>query len=327
MKISFVIPSYNLGAWLDACLGSLAAQTHATDWEAIVADDGSTDDTATRAAEWAARDARFRVITLPHAGVNPTRERGLREACGEWVWFVDGDDVIHPESVAFFLAQHAQLAGADMAFVDAVTGAEPTFCALTPNAVRVESITSLATLGHLPIVILHAAIFRRAFIANEPFDSLMVGEDILFAQRQLVRARRIVHLAAPLYGYRMRAASVTHVLNATRVHQQLAFAERMLAFYCGPGDALPTEQKRNLETQFLVYLPIDILALASEERQATACKWASLFTAFRKAKLDPRRLKRLFFALVAPLVRLAPSLALRLFATLGRTYRRRHPAP
>ena len=96
--ISIVIPVYNTGKYLRRGLDSLLAQT-CGDWEAVCIDDGSTDGSAAVLEEYAARDARFRVLRQENSGVSAARNRGIQEARGEWVTFLDADDWFSPELV------------------------------------------------------------------------------------------------------------------------------------------------------------------------------------------------------------------------------------
>lgn len=96
--ISIVIPVYNTGKYLRRGLDSLLAQTNGL-WEAVCIDDGSTDDSPAILREYAARDARFRVLTQENSGVSVARNRGIREAKGEWVTFLDADDWLSPDLV------------------------------------------------------------------------------------------------------------------------------------------------------------------------------------------------------------------------------------
>ena len=89
---SIIIPVYNVAPYLRECLDSVLAQTF-TDWEAICVDDGSTDGSGSILDEYAARDSRFRIIHQPNAGVSAARNKGLDVAKGEWVAFLDGDDI------------------------------------------------------------------------------------------------------------------------------------------------------------------------------------------------------------------------------------------
>jgi len=93
MKFSIVVPVYNVAAFLAECLDSLRAQT-CTDWEALCVDDGSTDDSGRILDAYAVQDRRIRVIHQVNAGVSAARNAGLEAATGDWLMFVDGDDVL-----------------------------------------------------------------------------------------------------------------------------------------------------------------------------------------------------------------------------------------
>lgn len=95
-KISVIIPAYNIRDCLASTLESVCAQTY-ENLEIIVVNDGSTDDTAAVIDVCAARDSRIRVIHKENGGVTSARLRGVAEATGAYVGFVDGDDYIEPE--------------------------------------------------------------------------------------------------------------------------------------------------------------------------------------------------------------------------------------
>lgn len=92
MMFSIVIPVYNVASYLHECLDSVLAQTFA-DWEAICVDDGSTDGSGAILDKYAAKDRRIRVVHQNNAGVSVARNEGMRQAVGEYLTFLDGDDV------------------------------------------------------------------------------------------------------------------------------------------------------------------------------------------------------------------------------------------
>ena len=112
-RISVVVPAYNTAQWLLRCLDSLLAQTHG-DMEVVVVNDGSRDNTKEILDEYAARHANVKVIHKENGGVTSARLRGVAEATGDWIGFVDGDDVIEPDMYAHLL-ENAHGAGADIA--------------------------------------------------------------------------------------------------------------------------------------------------------------------------------------------------------------------
>ncbi len=93
MFLSIIIPVYKVEAYLRECLDSIAASPLDC-WEAILIDDGSPDRCPQICDEYAAKDSRFRVIHQDNAGVAAARNAGLDAAQGEWIWFVDSDDVV-----------------------------------------------------------------------------------------------------------------------------------------------------------------------------------------------------------------------------------------
>jgi glycosyltransferase involved in cell wall biosynthesis len=92
-KLSIIIPVYNVEKYLRECLDSVVAQTF-TDWECILVDDGSKDSSPAICDEYAQRDARFRVIHTTNGGQGRARNLGLGAMQGEYVTFVDSDDLL-----------------------------------------------------------------------------------------------------------------------------------------------------------------------------------------------------------------------------------------
>lgn len=94
--ISVIVPVYHVAADLPRCLDSILAQTY-PDIEIIAVDDGSMDESGAILDDYAAKASNIRVIHKANGGVTSARLRGVQEASGEWIGFVDGDDEIEPE--------------------------------------------------------------------------------------------------------------------------------------------------------------------------------------------------------------------------------------
>lgn len=98
--VSVIIPAYNAAAYIEQAIRSVMAQTY-TAWELLVIDDCSTDDTAAVIQRLAAEDDRVRLIrNEKNSGVAVTRNRGLDMSTGDYVAFLDSDDVWHPDKLA-----------------------------------------------------------------------------------------------------------------------------------------------------------------------------------------------------------------------------------
>ena len=91
--ISVVVPCYNQAQYLDECLQSVLDQTY-TDWECIIVNDGSPDNTEDVAKKWVEKDARFRYLFKENGGLSSARNAGIEIAKGEWILPLDADDKI-----------------------------------------------------------------------------------------------------------------------------------------------------------------------------------------------------------------------------------------
>ena len=99
MKVSVIVPVYNMEKCLNDCIGSIVGQTY-KELDIVLVNDGSTDHSMQLCCEWEKRDKRIRAFCQENGGVSAARNRGLEEARGEWVMFVDPDDSLLPEAVA-----------------------------------------------------------------------------------------------------------------------------------------------------------------------------------------------------------------------------------
>ena len=91
--VSIIIPVYNVEKFLCTCLDSIISWEF-TNWEAILIDDGTLDNSGIICDEYAVKDTRFKVIHKRNEGVSVARNLGLDMARGQWCWFVDSDDLI-----------------------------------------------------------------------------------------------------------------------------------------------------------------------------------------------------------------------------------------
>lgn len=101
-KISIIVPVYKAEKYLHRCLNSIVAQTF-TDWECILVDDGSPDNSGMICDEYSGKDRRFRVFHQENKGISATRENALYKASGEYIQFVDSDDWIEPNMLEIML--------------------------------------------------------------------------------------------------------------------------------------------------------------------------------------------------------------------------------
>lgn len=223
MKISIIIPCYNAATYLPACLDSVLAQDM-PDFEVIAVDDGSLDRTAEILREYAQKDARIKPHFKENSGVSATRNMALDRAAGEWVTFVDADDVIDRDMLS------CMLAAADDG-IDMVVCAHRTFDEAGDTQLvwpqtrwpqkRGEARKRAAALrlieGDSVMNIMCAKLHRRALIEREHIrlcEEVSIAEDALFNLEALLRGEGIAYVHRAAYGYRMHAQSAMHAKTA-----------------------------------------------------------------------------------------------------------------
>jgi len=208
MTFSIIIPVYNVAPYLRECLDSVLAQTY-TDWEAICVDDGSTDGSGAILDEYAAKDPRFKVIHQANAGVSAARNAALDIAQGEWVWFVDGDDEIHPKSLEFFTGKANE--PIDAIRIRYVSGScRPCSWDIDLSG-PVRKFSSKN--GRFLLGFFFAAwgyVIRRRTIGSVKFEPYKWSEDSLFMLSVAGNASYLIETDARMYFYRQVESSASH---------------------------------------------------------------------------------------------------------------------
>lgn len=100
--VSIIVPIYNAGKTIDRCINSILNQKY-KDFELILLNDGSTDDSGILCDAYAEKDMRIQVLHKENSGVSDTRNRGIAMARGEYLQFLDSDDWITPDATSLFV--------------------------------------------------------------------------------------------------------------------------------------------------------------------------------------------------------------------------------
>lgn len=207
--LSLVIPIYNVGGYLPACLDSVVAQTRQPD-EIIAVDDGSTDQCPAILADYATRLPQMRVIRQANAGLSAARNTGMDQASGTWLVFLDSDDRLDPKhcETALNMAQRDNL---DIALFNGwfdfegrqqeqlIYSEEPDSPVISGNDWLLDR---LSRRRFFHFVWLH--LYRRSFIEEIGLRFVVpwIHEDVPWSTKALMQAKRVRYSATPLVHYR-----------------------------------------------------------------------------------------------------------------------------
>lgn len=166
------------------------------------------------------------VETILIEGVKPVgaaRNRGLAQATGDYFWFVDGDDLVHPEAIRVIdalIRTHANPDIVEFTYAKFTDVFQPVDLP-TPLTPQVYDLTRArehvaAYKGPAQWLLGSTGVYRRELIAGQQFALMPNAEDSLWGMRAFYRAKSLVYVDVPIYGYRQRADSAKHTL--TREH-------------------------------------------------------------------------------------------------------------
>lgn len=181
--ISIIVPVYNTEKYLHRCVDSILAQTY-TDFELLLIDDGSSDNSGHICDEYALKDIRVRVYHQDNGGVSCARNLGLDNAKGDWITFIDSDDWIENEYLFRFRAE-TDLSLQGYSSNDHIAKYRDTIVGNNPGA---EYLYRKYVFGP------YCKLFRKDIIRDKEirFDSnISCGEDILFLMEYMVHAKNM----------------------------------------------------------------------------------------------------------------------------------------
>ncbi len=241
MKLSIIIPVYNVECYVADTLKSCIFQNVSSEmYEVICVDDGSTDNSLSILKDIAGKHNNIRVFSKENGGVSQARNFGLKEARGEYIWFVDSDDLVAP--------------GGLTAMIDIIDKESPDILWFKmrhfvdrPNYANIRTeFTSCANRADLYKFMLSLGgggvccnLYRRNLLSenNVTFkEGMKYSEDVLFHFTALLHAKKCSKTNSTVYFYRQRPGSAMHTSNPE------AFAASMRRLVYEYDALLATEQ-------------------------------------------------------------------------------------
>ena len=196
--VSVIIPIYNCEKYLNECIFSVLEQTY-KDFELILVDDGSTDNSLNICYEFAKKDSRIIVIHQENGGVSSARNKGLKNAKGEFITFVDSDDYVENDWLKMLLT--AILANnADVSICGIKFDNKLRCLCENSSLTKDELLFELQKNGLLYSVF--NKLYRRKKLTVEFRSGLKFGEDLLFNLEYFRKINDIAVVSQALYFYR-----------------------------------------------------------------------------------------------------------------------------
>lgn len=258
--ISIIVPVYNVEKYLNKCIDSILNQTY-RNIEVILVDDGSPDNCGKICDEYAMKDKRVKVIHIENKGVSNARNVGVENSTGQYIGFVDADDILFKKMYEKLLNE-AVKEDADIVqcnycylFEDGTT--KPMIRKIKTKKVEKEQkITAFFDGDIYPLVA--TKLFKSSLLNDIRFDiNLKIGEDRLFMHECCLKALKIALLEDVYYYYFQRQTSVMHVFSMRQFDDDTYVSQLFLNQYknneyiCAPLEYRIIFQSLNLICELL----------------------------------------------------------------------------
>ncbi|MCS2893473.1 glycosyltransferase family 2 protein [Parabacteroides faecis] len=253
MKLSIVIPVYNVANWIDDCIRSCMNQDMAlkNEYEIIVVNDGSLDDTMSHLKAYGNDIV---IVDQPNSGVSVARNNGLQHATGEYVWYIDGDDYIEP-NVLGGLYQYIKRNKLDVLNIAFNSVPDMTvYPAPISNTSKSETIEFKPVLqGTINQMVACNTLSRLEYIKSHNIlfkEGMWYGEDTLWAFWMLLFEPKREVIYNKVYNYRVRQGSAMHshseVTNKRWLDSMLLMHETYIDALVNYSNEISDKQKTNL---------------------------------------------------------------------------------
>lgn len=283
--ISIIIPVFNGEKYLRDCLNSIRRQTVA-EWECICVNDGSSDGSLAILNEFAALDQRFIVVSQGNHGVTIARENGVSHARGEFISFVDCDDVLPENSLEILLRRReeyqAEIVIGNWINVDAAlkplsVGRMPTELMLLNGEQALKYIN--------PFGVLWRSLYSRKLLTPNiwPNPEVKIGEDALALFALLLKSNKVLLIPDGVYLYRQQEESVSHQALKSRRYYSERYLEYTLAL-----DQFICKNRKFKNIAWLQMIVIDHLFGKIKDKSVfTRHRWKLFRIYFRNFILSP----------------------------------------
>jgi glycosyltransferase involved in cell wall biosynthesis len=228
LKFSIIIPAFNVGDYINRCiLSCLDQDLSKEEYEIIIINDGSTDNTLTIIKSLSENNPNIRIISKTNKGLGAARNEGLMVASGRYIWFVDADDWIKSNSLNY-LYKILETNALDALWMQlrrvnekgAFMPAKKMHRRMLAHTMSGEEFLRLV-FGYETYVVLF--VFRRAFLvrAGLRFMEDVYYEDAEFTPRALTKARRVKFEMGVYYFYFIRTGSIINAYNPRKIDDLL----------------------------------------------------------------------------------------------------------
>ena len=238
--ISVIVPVYNVEKYLEECLDSIQNQTY-SDIEVILVNDGSTDKSKEICGKYCKQDNRFQLLNQENQGLSAARNSGVAASTGEFIAFVDSDDIILPnylETLMHYMREDVDIVESQFTISKEEFLAE-SYKELTilfeGNSQEAVKIFPKHVLNVNAVI----KLYRRPIVEAVPYIDGVIFEDVYSGIGMLKYIRKMIKIDYVGYYYRVRLGSIMHREFSPKNLDIFTVCDKLIELYADREDLLP----------------------------------------------------------------------------------------
>ena len=237
--ISIVVPIYNVENYLRMCLDSIQNQTY-QNFECLLINDGSPDNSADICREYVAKDARFRYFEKENGGLSSARNFGIEHSTGVYVTFIDSDDwlehdaldrlygALKKENADISIGRYNSYDETRYVYMTYVTEPDDSLEVIEGKAIMDREGVEEVRNGNWTVAVLK--LFKRELLQDLPFPIGKIAEDTYWTWKVLLRASKVVYLNRCVYWYRVGlTGTLSNTWSEKRIYDEIEAREEKIA--------------------------------------------------------------------------------------------------
>ena len=238
--ISVIVPVYNVEKYLEECLDSIQNQTH-TDIEVILVNDGSTDNSEIICEKYCEQDNRFKLINQTNQGQSVARNNGVEASTGEFIAFVDSDDIIkrnYLEKLMQYMTEEVDIVESKFTVSKKdffIETSKETMILFEGNSQEAVKIFPNHVLSVNPVT----KLYRRSIVEAVPYLEGLIFEDIYSGIGMLKYIRKIIKIDYVGYYYRQHQSSTMHRTFTEKNLDVFIVSDKLIELYSDREELLP----------------------------------------------------------------------------------------
>ena len=238
--ISVIVPVYNVEKYLEECLDSIQNQTH-TDIEVILVNDGSTDNSEIICEKYCEQDNRFKLINQTNQGQSVARNNGVEASTGEFIAFVDSDDIIkrnYLEKLMQYMTEEVDIVESKFTVSKKdffIETSKETMILFEGNSQEAVKIFPNHVLSVNPVT----KLYRRSIVEAVPYLEGLIFEDIYSGIGMLKYIRKIIKIDYVGYYYRQHQSSTMHRTFTEKNLDVFIVSDKLIELYSDREELIP----------------------------------------------------------------------------------------